>query len=475
MIENKINLRTNSTLLVNLAFCFIPISFIFGNLITNINSTFLCLLGIFILKSEILKIKFDLILKIIFLFFLVIFFSTALSFLKSFYMEGYEHDNFIRLTKSILFFRFFLLLIIIYLLNKFNILNIKYFFISTSFAASLISFDIIFQYIFSFNLIGLESYGHHNTSFFGDEYIAGGYVQNFSFFLILLLAFTLKNKKKTKFILTTFSIFFLTSSVLLSGNRMPLILFLFGLFLLFLFNKELRKIILAGLVSFFIFFQFIVYSDPHFKNSYGSLYSNIEGIYSGLVNIFKTKETMEGKDKKEEDNLTVQKEKNNYSFPLYPEKLFLNTRNSHLRLFLTAIDTWEKNIIFGNGIKSFRVDCAELKSVEYNLGEDVLKFKKNRLCSNHPHNYYLEILTETGIIGFIIFLALGLLFLFFILKNLQVFKKNNIENFVLFGATISLIIEIFPFKVSGSIFTTNNMTYIILLLAIILSYRKLPN
>jgi len=475
MIANKTNMRTNSSLLANIAFCFIPISFIFGNLITNINSMFLCLLGIFLLKSEILKIKFDRILKIIFLFFLVIFFSTALSFLRSFYMEGYQHDNFIRLAKSILFLRFFLLLIIIYLLNKFNILNIKYFFISTSFAVGLISFDIIFQYIFSFNLIGLESYGHHNTSFFGDEYIAGGYIQNFSFFLILLLAFTLKNKKKVKFILTAFSIFFLTSSILLSGNRMPLILFLFGLFLLFLFNRELRKIILAGLVSFFILFQFIIYSDPHFKNSYGSLYSNIGGVYSGFMNIFKTKEIMEGKDKKSEDNLTVQKEKNNYSFPFYPEKFFLNTRNSHLRLFLTAIDTWEKNIIFGNGIKSFRVDCSKLRGAEYNLGEDLLKFKKNRLCSNHPHNYYLEILTETGIVGFFIFSILGFLFLFFIFKNLKTFQKNNMENFILLGSSISLILEIFPIKVSGSIFTTNNATYIILLLAIILSYRKLPN
>ena len=275
MISDKINLKINPTLLVNLTFCFLPISFIFGNLITNINTLLLCVLGIFHLKSKILEIKFDRTIKIIFLFFLVIFFSTSLSFLKSFYLEGYEHSNFIRLIKSIIFFRFFLMLIVIYLLNKFDILNIKYFFISTSFAVGLVSFDIIYQYIFSFNLIGLESYGHHNTSFFGDEYIAGGFVQNFSFFLILLLAFTLKNKTKTRFILTTISICFLAFSILLSGNRMPLILFLFGLFLLFLLNKELRKIVLVGLISLFILLQFIIYSDPRLKVTYGSLYENI--------------------------------------------------------------------------------------------------------------------------------------------------------------------------------------------------------
>ena len=477
MISDKINLKINPTLLVNLTFCFLPISFIFGNLITNINTLLLCVLGIFHLKSKILEIKFDRTIKIIFLFFLVIFFSTSLSFLKSFYWEGYEHSNFIRLIKSIIFFRFFLMLIVIYLLNKFDILNIKYFFISTSLAVSLVSFDIIYQYIFSFNLIGLESYGHHNTSFFGDEYIAGGFVQNFSFFLILLLAFTLKNKTKTRFILTTISICFLASSILLSGNRMPLILFLFGLFLLFLLNKELRKIVLVGLISLFILLQFIIYSDPQLKDSYKSLYANIYLIYSGFINPYKTKEAIEKKDKLEEKNLTVQKKKKDYSFPLYSEKIYLIniSQSPHIRLFLTAIDTWKKNIIFGNGIKSFRVDCSKLQSLEYNLGEEVMKFKKNRLCSTHPHNYYLEILTETGIVGFFIFLILGLLFIFFILKNLKVFKKNNIENLVLLGSTISLILEIIPFKVSGSIFTTNNTTYIILLLAIILSYRKLVN
>tara|TARA_Y100000590_G_C15635260_1_gene982731 strand:+ start:56 stop:1147 length:1092 start_codon:yes stop_codon:yes gene_type:complete len=363
------------------------------------------------------------------------------------------------------------MLIIIYLLNKFDILNIKYFLISTSFAVGLVSFDIIYQYIFSFNLIGLESFGHHNTSFFGDEYIAGGYVQNFSFFLILLLAFTFKEKIKTRFILTTFSIFLLATSILLSGNRMPLILFLFGLLLLFLLNKELRKIILVALLSFFILFQFIIYSDSYLKNSYKSLYVNVHVIYSGFLNPFKTKEAI---DEKEEENLTVQKKKN-YTFPLYPERIFLNNPNTHSRLFLTAIDTWKKNIIFGNGIKSFRVDCSKLQSVEYNLAEDVQRFKKNRLCSNHPHNYYLEILTEAGIVGFIIFLVLVLLFIFFIFKNIKIFKKNNLENFILLGSTISLILEIIPFKISGSIFTSNNTTYIILILAIILSYRKLAN
>ena len=68
MISDKINLKVNFTLLVNFTFCFLPISFIFGNLITNINSLLLCILGIFHLKSKILKIKYDPVIKLIFYF-----------------------------------------------------------------------------------------------------------------------------------------------------------------------------------------------------------------------------------------------------------------------------------------------------------------------------------------------------------------------------------------------------------------------
>ena len=102
--EEKI--KNNPNLLINLVFAFFPISFILGSLFVSINLILFCCLGIFNLRSKILKTKFNFPLKIIFLFFLVILFSTSLSFIKSLYFEGYEYIHLIRLTKSILFFRF---------------------------------------------------------------------------------------------------------------------------------------------------------------------------------------------------------------------------------------------------------------------------------------------------------------------------------------------------------------------------------
>ena len=68
---------------------------------------------------------------------------------------------------------------------------------------------------------------------------------------------------------------------------------------------------------------------------------------------------------------------------------------------------------------------------------------------------------------------IGLLFLVFILKNFKNLNENSINNLILLAATISLILETFPIKSTGSIFTTNNATYLIFIGSIILSYKKL--
>ena len=132
------------------------------------------------------------------------------------------------------------------------------------------------------------------------------------------------------------------------------------------------------------------------------------------------------------------------------------------------------------------MDCQKLflNNPEYNIKSFVYfnmsckyrcdkKLKKNRLCSTHPHNYYIEVLTETGIVGFSVMLIIAFLFCIFIFKNLKLFKGNKIVNFFILSATISLILEMFPLKSSGSVFTTNDTAYIILISSIILSYKNI--
>ena len=432
----------NSILLANLVFAFFPFSFLFGSTIINLNLFLLCCLGIYILRLKIIKNKLSFLLKIIFLFFIVIFLSTSLSFIKSLYFDSYTDYDLSKFIKSLLFFRYFLLLIIVYLLNEYKILDFKYFFYSAALASFFISLDVIYQYIFGFNIIGLKTEWVYNSSFFGDEKIAGGYIARFSFFSILCLTFLLKDKINIKFITVVILICVLGLGILLSGNRMPLILFLSGLLLAFLFDFKLRKIILVSFISLIVLFKFIISYDEKLKNNYLVFYKHSEKILFGGGKIDEARDkTPEELDK---DELIV-------------------IRSGHKGLFLTAIDTWSLNKILGNGIKSFRVDCQKIIGV-----------KVYRLCSNHPHNYYLEILTETGAIGLMLITTISLLSFFIVIRNLRSIKGNNLGNFVFLATIISLAAEMFPIKSTGSFFTTVNSTYIIMILSIFLCYiRKL--
>jgi len=455
MILNKKNLSLNAVLLINIIFCFFPICFIFGNLITNINFLLFCCLGIFLLRSKILINKINFPLKIIFLFFLLVLFSTSLNLAESLYSGRYEQSDLSRLIKSILFFRFFIILLIVYFLSELDIINYKYFFLSAAIFPTLISIDIIFQYTFGFNVIGIKSLARHNPSFFGDELISGGYIQNFSFFSILFLTDLIKkNNNLSKIILTTFTICTLAIGIMLSGNRMPFFLFLVGLFLLFFFSKDLKKILLTSCCTIFIIFGFIISFDENMRNHYGGFYFGVKDttvfltkkIKNNLLFTIQDKEEFKKEEKWEEDPSVTDLEQHPYK-----------------KLTLTAFETWKSNKIFGNGIKSFRVECHK-----------IVEEQKRGLCSTHPHNYYLEVLIDLGIAGIILAMGIALAFIVFLVKNYKVLKReNNLQNLFLLAAVISLLLEVFPFRSTGSIFTTNNTTYIILMSSIILSYKKL--
>ena len=449
----KENFALNSTSLTNIVFSFFPFSFILGNLIINLNFLLFCCLGIFNLRSKILTNKLNFPLKIISLFFLLVLFSTSLNFIESLYFGESDKFDLSRLIKSILFLRFFIILLLVFLLSKFEIINYKLFFTLVAILPVLISIDVIFQYIFGFNVIGIKSLLHHNSSFFGEELIAGGYIQNFSFFSILFLTHLIKkNENIFKIFLTTLTICTLAIGIMLSGNRMPFFLFLFGLFLLFLLHKDSRKTVLISYLIIFIIFELIKYTDRNMLNAYNSFFLGVQtSVVSLSVKVINDLlSNTQGKEKSEKE------EKWKEDLNEHPEA------NPYKKMALTAIETWKPNKIFGNGIKSFRVKCQK-----------VIIEQKRGLCSTHPHNYYLEILVDLGIAGILLVILLAVTFIIFLAKKYKNLSKNNLQNLFLLAAIISLFLEVFPIKSSGSIFSTNNATYLILMSSIVLSYQNL--
>ena len=78
---------------------------------------------------------------------------------------------------------------------------------------------------------------------------------------------------------------------------------------------------------------------------------------------------------------------------------------------------------------------------------------KNYFCGTHPHQLYIEFLSEHGLFGTIILLSL---IFFLIFKNLRIIivSRNSIQ----IGCFVYLIINFIPLLPSGSFFNDFNAT-----------------
>ena len=126
-----------------------------------------------------------------------------------------------------------------------------------------------------------------------------------------------------------------------------------------------------------------------------------------------------------------------------------------------AYEIWKDNKFFGIGLKKFRVVCNDQKY------ENIKSVLKKQRCSTHPHNTYMEILSETGIFGLFIFL----LFLFNIFKNYLV--NNNIkENIFILLLVLTIFLRVWPIIPSGSFFTNTSSIHFWLTLGLLNYFYK---
>ena len=92
--------------------------------------------------------------------------------------------------------------------------------------------------------------------------------------------------------------------------------------------------------------------------------------------------------------------------------VFSKVHHAH---YLTAINIFLEKPLLGSGVKTFRYICDEDK---YKVDRFKRPFNFWQFsCSTHPHNLYMQLLSETGIIGFIF------LMYFFIYIIINLFKK----------------------------------------------------
>ena len=125
---------------------------------------------------------------------------------------------------------------------------------------------------------------------FHDELIAGSYIQRFSLFLFFLFPIFLKNNNKTISYLLLFFIFSLILiSILLSGNRIPLVLFMVTMLLIMITEKELQKFILFTFLILSIVFTTLFFSNKEVNINYKHFYRQTTTILKVInpVNLFR--------------------------------------------------------------------------------------------------------------------------------------------------------------------------------------------
>tara|TARA_B100000242_G_C43049374_1_gene490142 strand:- start:890 stop:2227 length:1338 start_codon:yes stop_codon:yes gene_type:complete len=422
--------------ITKISFYTFPISLIAGSLIVNLNIIVFTTLGIIFCFLNKIKFRFNLINISLLLFFLIFILSSYRN------LNEIGTENFV---KSIFLIKFFLLYAVLEILIKNTKFEIKYFFNICFFSIFFLSLDLSIQYFFGKNTLGFVPHEGRISGIFGHEAIAGAYLQKifiFSLISMFFFQFDSKNNKKSLYLSIILASIIFGSFV--ASNRISFIILILSIFLFIFLFKILRKNLIYSIILILPVLFVIYQNDPSVNARYNGFFFNIQKLIFTLEDSYFSKKK----------NTNVDKEiiKEN-------ESILKNTKinpSTHARLFSTAFESFKEKIYLGNGYKSFRTRCVIFTNKS-----------QNYLCSTHPHNYHLEVLHDTGIIGFLIltFFIVSLL----LKVSIQIFKsdESNIYKIILSLLLINLLIELFPFKSTGSLFTSWNGTLVWLAVSLI--------
>ena len=391
--------NTNYINLLSILVSLLPLSMVIGAAIMEIIILCSCIVFFFLnfkkIGLEYYKNNFF-ILFLFFNFFLII--SSILS------------ENILNSIRNTAFyFRFGILVIIIWFLLDYYKKFKKLFFYSILITLLLIILFTLIQLTFFPKTI---IYSNRISGIFNAESVQGSFLLRITPIFIVFYVYCKHQINKNLIFLYYFTLISVFVLVVLSGERAAIFLMFVGIGLLYLFFKiNIKKLFFYSL-SLLTFFFIILQLNPEIKERV---------IYRTFNDVFVKSQNTEFSNFKRIN-------------------IFSEGHQDHIE---TGIMIFKRHYIKGVGVRNFRSECKK----------NIYKKNGKYYCTTHPHNTYVQLLSETGLIGCFFFI----IFLFFIYSKVyeslkQSYTKNiKIRPSYAFVLTI-ILVNFFPFVPTGSFF-----------------------
>jgi O-antigen ligase len=323
-------------------------------------------------------------------------------------------DNiFMSLRSSLFYVRIGVFALLISYLIEQNKKILNYFYYAFLITFSSLIIDGYFQFFQGVNLFGYKiGENYRVSSFFGSELILGSYLARL---FPLFFAIFLVRSNKSLWEIIFFSILFFLIYVLIffSGERASFVLFNLSIIFVVIFITNYKWLS----VGVFIISLFVI----------TILLINNEKLY---------------------DRYIVSPKKSFGLDSSASEKYFFSP--GHDSLIRTSWKMFLEKPILGQGPKLYRIKSYDPK---YQTG----------ISPHHPHshNFYVQLLAETGIIGFSFLAGLFCYFIYLTTKHIFVYfiyKKKWLSDYQLCLLS-GLLIIIWPLTTNGSFFTNHLMLF----------------